>query len=409
VNKEGKIISESRFLSRSETAKSPFDTVGIRSVLDQKQGTAVYTNYVGREVLGSYLWLPRYEWGILAEMGMDEILWPLKWIKVVAILTSLLVSAVCFLMAYAVSRRIAGPIGEIADAARRMTEGELEQRIVFTSRDEVGILARSFNTMAQQVSRLIQSLHQKEDSLQKAYDELVATQDQLVQSERMAAIGELVACVAHEMRNPLSSVKLNLQILEMDLDKDEVLSEHCQIALDQVAQLERMFSDLLNYSKPLVLEKDDVRPRDLVNRSLEQLDGEITAGNIRIVSREDPDVSLHLMADADKIVQVLVNVLKNAMEASPPGGQVEIATHVDKTARESMIEISVIDQGPGIPARNLQSIFQPFFTTKKKGTGLGLCIVKKIMDAHHGMVSISSEKGKGTTVRLALPLARGAV
>jgi signal transduction histidine kinase len=211
------------------------------------------------------------------------------------------------------------------------------------------------------------------------------------------------------MRNPLSSVKLNLQILEMDLDRDEVLSEHCQIALDQVAQLERMFSDLLNYSKPLVLEKDDVRPRDLVNRSLEQLDGEITAGNIRIVSREDPDVSLHLMADADKIVQVLVNVLKNAMEASPPGGQVEIATHVDKTARESMIEISVIDQGPGIPARNLQSIFQPFFTTKKKGTGLGLCIVKKIMDAHHGVVSISSEEGKGTTVRLALPLARGAV
>ena len=404
VGKEGKIISESRFLSQSETTKQTFDTLGIRAVLEGRQGTAIYSNYLGREVLGSYLWLPRYEWGILAEMEADEILWPLKWIKAASILTALLVSSACLLMAYLVSRRIAKPISDVADAAQRMSEGDLDQRITFSSQDEVGMLAGSFNTMAQQVSRLIHSLHQKEESLQKAYDELVATQNQLIQSERMAAIGELVACIAHEMRNPLSSVKLNLQIMEMDLKEDDVLSEHCSIALDQVGQLEGMFSDLLNYSKPLVLEKRSVVVEELVNRGLEQLSGEIASRDIRVIRTNHMDL-LAVTADADKIVQVLVNVLKNAMQASPQGSEIRITIQEDEAPQGRVSEIIITDHGPGISARNLQNIFQPFFTTKKKGTGLGLCIVKKIMDAHRGTVSVSSEEGKGTTVRLVLPVA----
>lgn len=404
VGKEGKIISESRFLDRSETTKRAFDTFGIRSVLQEKRGTAVYVNYTGQEVLGSYLWLPRYEWGVLAEMGTEEILWPLKWIKAAGIISAILVCGICFLMAYGASRRIAEPIIAVAAAARRLAEGDLEQHIAFTGEGEVGALARSFNSMARQVSGLIHSLHCKEESLQKAYDELVVTQDQLVRSERMAAIGELVACIAHEMRNPLSSVKLNLQIMETDLVADEVLSEHCQIALDQVALLDRMFSDLLNYSKPLALEKSSAALEELVSRSLEQLSAEITSGEILVNRREDPAMG-SVMADADKIVQVLVNVLKNAIEASPHGGRIEITVEEETGPRGKMVAIGIIDQGPGISARNLLVMFQPFFTTKKRGTGLGLCIVQKIMDAHNGTISISTEEGKGTLVRLTLPVA----
>ncbi|MEN6437789.1 MAG: ATP-binding protein [Syntrophobacter sp.] len=404
IAKEGKIISKSRFISQSDTLDRRFDTYGIRSVLAQKQGTGVYTNYLGRAVLGSFLWLPKYEWGLLAEMGTDEILWPLKWIKMASILVAILVSAASLLIAYIISRRIADPIREVAGAAQRMSEGALDQRISFSGNDEVGMLAGSFNTMAQQLSRLIHSLQQKEQSLQKAYDELMDTQGQLIQSERMAAIGELVACVAHEIRNPLSSVKLNLQIIETDLEGDETLAEHCAIALNQVEQLDRMISDLLNYSKPLTLEKSLVAVEELVNRSIEDMRGEIASRDIRVLKKNDTEPLL-IMADGDKIVQVLVNVFKNAIESSPPCGEIEIAVQKDKAPKGEIVSISIIDQGAGISARNLQTIFQPFFTTKKEGTGLGLCIAKKIVNAHDGTISVCSKDGKGATVRLILPIA----
>ena len=226
VNKARRIISESRFLDYTETLYQAFDTQGIRSVLEEKKGTAVYENYMGREVLGSYVWLPRYEWGILAEMETDEILWPLTWIKTISVCTSVLVGLICLFMAFVVSRRVSMPIVQVADAAERMAEGDLEQQIPFSSKDEVGRLAASFNVMAQQLAQSVTSLRQKEESLEKAYNELIAAQEQLLRSARMAAIGELVATVAHEMRSPLSSIRLNLQIIGRSLGKETVLHEH---------------------------------------------------------------------------------------------------------------------------------------------------------------------------------------
>ena len=226
VNKARRIISESRFLDYTETLYQGFDTQGIRSVLEEKKGTAVYENYMGREVLGSYVWLPRYEWGILAEMETDEILWPLTWIKTIGVCTSVLVGLICLFMAFVVSRRVSMPIVQVADAAERMAEGDLEQQIPFSSKDEVGRLAASFNVMAQRLAQSVTSLRQKEESLEKAYNELIAAQEQLLRSARMAAIGELVATVAHEMRSPLSSIRLNLQIIGRSLGKETVLHEH---------------------------------------------------------------------------------------------------------------------------------------------------------------------------------------
>jgi|GEM_PF-946839 len=406
VNKDRKIISESRFLGWQDTTGQSFDTYGIRSVLDRKKGTDIYENYMGREVLGSYVWLPRYEWGVLAEIETDEIMWPLTWIKNIGFLTTALVSLICLLMAYIVSRRVSMPIVQVADAAEKMTEGDLEQRIPFSSKDEVGRLAASFNVMAQRLSRSISSLRQKEESLQKAYDDLIAAQQQLLRSERMAAIGELVASVAHEMRSPLSSIKLNLQIIGRSLGRETVLFEHYEIAFDQVAQMERMFSDLLNYVKPLDMQRKDLSVETLIGKCLQELEGEISAHNITIEQWIEPDLP-PIIVDPDKSEQVLVNVLKNAMEASDLNGKIEISAVAGESGSGATVTIAVTDHGVGISQRNLKIIFQPFFTTKKKGTGLGLTIVKKIMDAHRGDISITSEEGKETVVRLTFPSVRG--
>ena len=407
VNRDRRIISESRYLTWEEVFDRRFDTHGIRSVLEERNGTAIYESYTGREVLGSYAWLPRYEWGLLAEMETDEILWPLQWIKTIGILTTFMVSLICLFMAYVVSRRVSMPIVQVADAAERMAHGDLAQRIPFSSQDEVGRLAQSFNVMAQQLSQSVASLRQKEESLQKAYNDLIAAQEQLLRSERMAAIGELVASVAHEMRSPLSSIRLNLQIIGRSLSRDTVLHEHYEIAFDQVQQMERMFSDLLNYSKPLEIQRKDIRVEVLVERCLQELEGELKARGISVELAIPPDLP-PVIADPDKIEQVLVNVLKNAVEASPQGGKIEVSGAEEATGSGTGVSILVTDHGAGISQRNLKLIFQPFFTTRKKGTGLGLAIVKKIMDAHRGVILVESQEGRGTSVRLTFTGVRGA-
>lgn len=407
VNKDRRIISESRFLDWSRIIDQRFDTEGIQAVLDEEKGTFIYANYMGEEVLGSYVWLPRYEWGLMAEMHTDEIMWPLEWIKIIAVLATLFIGAICLFMAYMVSRRISMPIVQVADAAQKMAEGELKQRIPFSSSDEVGRLAESFNVMAKKLARSITSLQHKEESLQDAYNNLLATQEQLLRSERMAAVGELVASVAHEMRSPLSSVKLNLQIIGRSLGRETVLFEHFEIANDQIGQLERMFSDLLNYSKPLEIQRKDVPVETLIDKSLQEIGGEISARNISVERNLEPNLPC-IIADPDKIEQVMVNILKNALDASEVGGRIEIRARAEQSAHNAVIHISVDDRGCGISERNLKLVYKPFFTTKKKGTGLGLAIVKKIVDAHRGEIAISSVPGKGTTVNLKLLCVRGA-
>jgi signal transduction histidine kinase len=133
----------------------------------------------------------------------------------------------------------------------------------------------------------------------------------------------------------------------------------------------------------------------------------LSARNIKVEETIAPDLP-PLVGDPDKIEGVLVNVLKNAMEASNQAGRIEVSAVTDQRGSSATITIVVVDHGMGISQRNLKIIFQPFFTTKKKGTGLGLAIVQKIMDAHRGKISIESEEGRGTVVKLTFPSVRGA-
>jgi signal transduction histidine kinase len=399
VNGERKIVTQSKYLSHEETARQRFETPGIVSALDQKEGVSVYRNYMGREVVGAYMWLPRYHSALLVEMEKDEILAPIGGIRTAVLTTAALVSLICILAAFLLSRQISRPITEIAEASRKMADGSLDQRISYSRQDEIGTLSKSFNSMADDLSALIDSLKQKEISLKSAYDELMQTQGQLVQSEKMAAVGELVAGVVHEMRNPLSSVKLNFQIIGRSLDREGLLHEHYSIGLEQIAQLEKMLSSLLDYSKPISVEKTPFRLETVMAESIQQLQSFIESCSIEL--RADGPLP-HVMGDPEQIRQVLVNVIKNAIESAGPAGKVEVRMKASAGEGDKGILIEVSDNGPGISQQDMKRIFQPFFTTKEMGTGLGLSIVKKIMEAHGFRVSVSSEEGTGTMVSLHL-------
>lgn len=399
VSKERRVITESRHLSRSQTLDLSLSSRGIEAAIEGNQGTGIYTNYMGRRVIGSYVWLPRYKWALLVEMEEDEILAPLKTIRAAVVMTTAAVGLFSLLLAFLMSRRVSLPIIRMAEASREMAEGRFDRRIPFTGADEIAVLSESFNSMAERLSSMITSLRQKEASLQKAYEELLEMQQQVVQSEKMAAIGELVASVVHEMRNPLCSVKLNLQIIGRSLDKGSLLSEHYRIAIDQVSQLERMFTDLMNYSQPLHLEKGIVSIERLVEESLRQLEPLVKEQEIAVV-RNFREPLPPVWADPDKMRQVVVNVVKNAIEAAGRGGRVEIAGGVENANGKVFVILSVLDNGAGISRHDLKRVFQPFFTTKKKGTGLGLSIVRKVMEAHGYGITVSSEEAKGTAVHL---------
>lgn len=405
VNSGGVIVSKAKYVSRNDAFDHRYDTYAIKAALTHASGTAVYKNYAGQEVVGSYLWLPKFDWALIAEMRRDEIMRPLEWIKMTVILAVGAVSLLCFLLAYFVSQRVSRPITRMAEAAGNIAEGDLDQRIPYSGKDEIGVLAASFNIMTQRLSSLLSSLQQKEVSLQQAYDDLVATQEQLVRSEKMAAIGELVASVVHEMRNPLSSIKLNLQIIGRSIEGEGVLAEHYRIALDQAMQLEKMFSDLLNYSKPLSLQRVPVNLASLIEKSLMQLKSELLVNEVRVKKNFYTDIP-EISADPDKIAQVLVNVIKNGVEAGGKGGAVEIEARCHEWNGREYVEVAVADDGPGISEQHLKRVFQPFFTTKKKGTGLGLSIVRKIMDAHGGRIILSSRNGRGTLALLYFPSSR---
>lgn len=400
VNEEGKIVTESRYLSRSQTLDHPFHTKAIEAVISHQNATGIYKNYMGREVVGSYLWLPKYRWGLIVEMGKDEILSPIRTIRMAVIATTGAVAFLCVLVALLLSRRISRPIIRMAEVSRSIANGRFDQRITYSGSDEIGTLSDSFNTMAEKLTVMIDSLRQKELSLQRAYAELVQTQAQLVQSEKMAAIGELVASVVHEMRNPLCSVKLNFQIIGRSIDRKSPLFEHLKIGADQISQLERMFSSLMDYSKPISLKLAPLHLLELIDQSLEQLEPLIQEMKTRIDCKELDDALPPVLCDADKMRQVLVNIIKNGIEAAGHEGKLELAARVDHSAQKPVITLDIVDNGPGISAQDLKRIFQPFFTAKQKGTGLGLSIVKKIVEAHQFGIEVSSEEGHGTVMSL---------
>ena len=389
--------------ANEESIGSLIKIEGVKRVLNHEKGTSIYKNYAGETVVGSYLWLDNLKVGVIAEIHKSEIMAPLRRIGYSAFLTLGILFTLCVIISYYVSNHISAPIITIAETAKKIADGDLNYRLSLDLKNEIGVLAEAFNSMTEQLATTIKTLEEKEKSIREAYHELKDTQAQLVQSEKMAAIGELVASIVHEMRNPLSSIKLNLQIIGRKLDRDSQAHEHYKIAIDQVAHLDKMFSELLNYSKPIVLDKIPILPDKLVDRALKHISEKLSVHNIKIIKKFEENLP-PVEVDVDKIIQVIVNVLNNAIDAIEDDGKIEIKTRFTEMERQKMVDITISDSGVGIPEHQLEHIFKTFFTTKKKGTGLGLTVVKKIMEAHQGRINVKSRVGEGTTVVLSLPI-----
>jgi signal transduction histidine kinase len=226
------------------------------------------------------------------------------------------------------------------------------------------------------------------------------------QMERMAYIGQIMASLSHEIRNPLSSIKMNLQILGQNHRFTGNDEKRLRITETEIQRLETILQQLLDFAKPVSLVPGDVDVNEVVQFCASLL--EVKFRKIRAACRIDPAPSLPaITADKAKIEQVVINLLLNALDSIHPGGNVLVRTGVRTRNRKKFVTIQVSDDGAGIPPELIPHIFEPFYTTKIKGTGLGLANVKQMVQAHGGVVSVETGTPSGTAFEVCLPCERG--
>ncbi len=305
---------------------------------------------------------------------------------------------------------ITRPIRALIAGARAVGRGDLAQRIELPRRDEIGQLAEEFNRMAEN----LQAAH---DELLRHGEERLRLEQEVQQAQKMAAVGMLAAEVAHEIGTPLNVISGRAEVLERVVTPVHPERRHLDVILKQTERIKGIIRALLDYTRPRRPNLRTVALVPILGRVADLLLERSRRRGVRIqldLSSGLPPV----WADPDQLQQLFLNLLLNALEASPAGHTVQVSTGPDPVlpdegraginrskADEPHLAIHVVDAGKGMSAEELDRVFEPFFSTKGQGTGLGLPIVEEIVRAHRGEIEMLSIPGRGTEVIVRLPLA----
>jgi len=226
------------------------------------------------------------------------------------------------------------------------------------------------------------------------------------EAERFAHIGKLTTSLAHEIRNPLCSVKLNSQVLLKNTPFKGNDKRRMEIIVHEISRLERILDGMLDFAKPLDLRLHPGSIKGTIDSCLQTMDERLREKEISVRRRYSNHRLHHLLFDGEMMEQALINVLINSIDAVDKGGAIEIKTTILRGKGRSLI-LEISDDGKGIAPEDLPFVFDPFFSSKKKGTGLGLATVKKVIEAHGGRVDASAREPKGTHLRLIFPVKEG--
>ncbi|MEK6322506.1 MAG: ATP-binding protein [Acidobacteriota bacterium] len=277
------------------------------------------------------------------------------------------------------------PIQKLASAARQVAAGDLDFQVDIKRRDEVGQLAATFNEM-------IAGLKSKRE-----------LEEKLNNAERQAAIGRLTQAVAHEIRNPLNVINLSIDhVATKYAPEDEKRRAQVTRILssirDEVARLKRLVSDLLNYGRPPRLAVETVDIRKLVDETIELVSPQADEQGVEVTLEGDPS-PVEVQGDQERLKSCFSNIAINALQAMPGGGS--LRARVAKL--DGSVEVTVSDTGVGISEEALSKIFEPYFSTKQAGFGLGLAVTRTIVEEHKGSIEVRSEPQRGATFIVKLP------
>jgi two-component system, sporulation sensor kinase A len=509
VDRNGKIISHP---SKERIGEDVSQNPVVKKVLEKKSGYQEVLNSKGTWFFASFEHIPILDWGIVAQIPVDEIYQPYltfqKSLWTISLVTFIVLSILTALYA----RQIIHPIRRLYLAVDQVAKGDYNQRIEKIDNTEIGQLSNRFNEMIHYIRRSKANLHLKEEQLKEqkeylrkiidmnpsyiyaidkegkftlvneSFAKLLGTETQdllgkkiddfqfhidsnlvrvweeietikerfvleeefkdqegkirwietvrlpifspnreidqilfvstditerkqaeelLRKSEKLAVVGELAAGVAHEIRNPLTSIKGFMHLLK---EECETHKHYFEIMESELERINFIVNEFLMLGKPQVMNFRQKNVSDLLKDVMTLLESQAILNNVKMISEFEPNLPL-LYCDENQLKQVFINIIKNAIEAMPNGGKVKIQAK----KKENNLVIRFIDQGSGIPKDRIAKLGEPFYSTKEKGTGLGLMVSFKIIEAHKGKIKIESEVGQGTTVDLSFPISSSVV
>ncbi|SLM32198.1 Two-component hybrid sensor and response regulator histidine kinase (Ntr family) [Desulfamplus magnetovallimortis] len=249
---------------------------------------------------------------------------------------------------------------------------------------------------------LIFVVRQGERIIEARAEERLKLEEKLQQAEHLSAIGEMTAGVSHEIRNPLGIIKSSAELLKKKMGRLNQPTNIVDIIVEESVRLNNIITDFLDFAKPMNLVLKPCSIEAIIDKNTHYISQQLNDNNIiikKIITDEIPEI----MLDPEKIYQAFLNIMLNSCQAMQNGGTITVSVYLKKTDQHTFVTIIFEDNGSGIPEETIKKIWNPFFTTKEKGTGLGLGIVKNIIESHHGEIQISSSKNAGAKVEITLP------
>jgi len=294
------------------------------------------------------------------------------------------------LLTLLVIRNLQGGVRKIENGLR-ILENNLSSRIDTTNEPE-------------EIQHIVQAINRLGITLNQKLEHEKQIESQLRHAERLASLGRLVAGVAHEVRNPLATIRLRVQMCKRDA-ADGKVKESCVIALEEIQRLDGIVDRLLNFARPIQLQLEPVDLKGLVQERIRSFEELALRRQVQLTTNL-PARNLLALVDKDRMAQVFDNVIQNALEAMSENGgtlSVTLMPETKKAVRRGGVSVEFQDTGKGMDADATTHVFDPFFTTKPFGTGLGLSITHELVRAHGGEIRITSEKDRGTSVVITLP------
>ena len=295
-------------------------------------------------------------------------------------------------VAHGLARTLLEPVRRLASASATISKGDFDVQVPVHSDDEIGALARAFNAMTV-------AIRERDEEIQKR------TREQLFRAEKLASLGRLAAGVAHEINNPLTGILTFASALREDLPAEDPRRRDVEVIIREASRCGNIVRGLLDYARRGSLEVGPENVNDVIRRVVSLVEKQVAFADITFDLALDPAVGDSLVIDREKIQQVFLNLFLNAQEAMDGKGAIRASSRLVEGGRA--VELAVSDTGPGIPEEIEARIFDPFYSTKETGTGLGLAVVSGIVRGHEGTIRLIREPGRGATFVIRLPRVAG--
>lgn len=406
VDKNGSLVSHpdrKRAIQHEDLTKHQ----GVKWVLTKKKGGGEFRDELGGLMVGAYAPVEKFGWGVVVQEPLASAYFELRRLETNSLLFVIVGIILTALVGIFFAHSIEKPIKELTFGTEAVAKGDLRWQVAVESPDEIGKLAAAFNQMTK---------------------ELRESQERLILSEKLASLGTMAAGMAHEIKNPLVSLRTFTQLLQKKWEDPEFREKFSSIIPQEIERINRIAESLLKFGRPTRPALTRVEINALLEEVLLLFESETKKYNIRVTKKlaKLPEIT----GDAGQLQQAFVNIVKNAIEAMhEEGGELIVKTDVGEVIKLGKIEregkrvgaemvwgeeeqmekplpvvfIEITDTGCGIPEENLKSLFDPFFTTKMTGTGMGLPITLRMVEEHKGSIKVRSQVGKGTTFIITLP------